>query len=362
MASECDLGAVLIIGGNGYLGSYIVKQLLSQQTCTSVHIMSRSSPKNPEANAKYHTGDIANETQVSAILSEINPRVIIHTASPLYTTSLKVLWHTNVIGTRTLLKCAASSPSVYAFVYTSTESILLPVRPQHTITEASAEIYTEHSSCNAYAKTKAIADIEVRAANTEKLRTTTLRVPPIYGEGDDKTMFTLLGMAAKGQHKMQIGNDSNNFELVFVEKAAEAHILAAKALLEPLTRPQGRVDGEAFFISDGLPTPYWSFARRVWEYAGYPVKKEEVMVVPYGLVWTLVWVQEWIFWAFTMGRKSPDIPSAGIEVIGRGFEWDISKAKERLGYVVVANQDEVLKRVTEAEMKRLGVKAGPGKA
>ncbi|KAH8665029.1 3-beta hydroxysteroid dehydrogenase/isomerase family-domain-containing protein, partial [Tricladium varicosporioides] len=334
----------LIIGGYGYLGSYIVKQFLSQQTCTSVHVMSRTSPKVIEANVKYHAGDIANETQVSSILSEIKPRVIIHTASPLYTSSLKVLWHTNVAGTRTLLKCAGACPSVRAFVYTSTESILLPVRPQHKVTEATAEIYTEHSSCNAYAKTKAIADTEVRLANTETFHTVSLRVPPIYGEKDDKTMFTLLNMAAKGQHKMQIGNDSNNFEFVFVEKAAEAHVLAAKALLEPTTRPQGRVDGEAFFISDGLPAPYWSFARRLWAYAGYPVDKKDVMVIPYGLVWTLVWVQEWIFWTFTLGKKSPDIPSAGIEVIGRGFEWDISKAKDRLGYIPVADQDEVLKK------------------
>lgn len=64
-----------------------------------------------------------------------------------------------------------------------------------------------------------------------------------------------------------------------------------------------------------------------------------------------------IYWIFTFGTKQPRVRSVAIKHLGGGCEWDITKAKEKLGYVPVADQDAVLKKVAESEAKRLGIQS-----
>lgn len=363
MASDSDLGVVLVVGGCGYLGSNIVQLLSSQSTCTAIHVMSRNPTQNLHPNVTYHSGDIANAQEVSSLLSSISPRVIIHTASPKYTASETLLRSTNLTGTRVLLKCAAASPSVRAFVYTGTDSAIVQA-PGVKLTEELAQLYTEKSPVNAYAKTKAIADCEVRAANAPStLSTAVIRIPGLYGENDDNCMGALLNTVKKGQHKVQVGENKRRFEFVYVEKACMAHVLAAKALLaEEATdskdddaSKKGRVGGEAFFVSDGVSLPYFDFARKVYAFAGHPVAENEIKVMPHWLVLGFAVLGEWLYWVFTFGTKTPEVRKLGIQYLAGGCEWDISKAKERLGYEPVADQDAVLKRVAEHEAKRLGI-------
>ncbi|KAM0342113.1 hypothetical protein ACHAPU_009727 [Fusarium lateritium] len=54
---------------------------------------------------------------------------------------------------------------------------------------------------------------------------------------------------------MQVGNDTKLFEVLYVNKAAEAHILAIHALLNPVS--SDKAGGEAFFVSDGRPQPFF---------------------------------------------------------------------------------------------------------
>lgn len=364
MQSETDLNVVLVVGGCGYLGSRIVKLLCSEITCTSVHVMSRNTTQNIHQNVNYHPGDITDSQQVTTLLNEIKPRVIIHTVSPRYTESDAVLRHTNLTGTRNLLQGAAATPAVRAFVYTSSDAILVP-KLGVKLTEETAEIFTESSHTSPYPKTKAIADAEVRAANNPPtLHTATIRLPSIYGENDDISMRTLLTTAQKGNHKMQVGDNKRIFEFVYVDSAANAHILAAKALLATAADPQrtnnedspkGKVYGEAFFISDGVSLPYFDFARKIYALAGHPVAKEEIQVVPYKAVLAVARLTEWVYWIFTLGTKQPDLASRGVEYMDAGSEFSIDKAKNLLGYQPVADQDAVLKRVVEFEMKRLGM-------
>jgi len=62
-----------------------------------------------------------------------------------------------------------------------------------------------------------------------------------------------------------------------------------------------------------------------------------------------------MYWFLTFGTKTPEVRQLGIEYLAGGCEWDISKAKLRLGYAPVADKDAVLKRVAESEAKRLGI-------
>lgn len=312
------LDSVLVIGGCGYLGSNLVRFLLEEPTCSSVHVMSRNPVNNIHQRAIYHVGDVSSRyvlyihnllkfyftllitvqilstpstkvldqhilinpsDQVATLLEKIKPKVIFHTASPKYTDTEKTLRRTNIDGTNVLLKSALASPAVKALVYTSTDSAIVQ-KPGHLLTEETAELYTEKSNVSAYAKTKAIADAMVLGANSLNLHTAVIRIPGLYGPNDDNCMGSLLKSLKKGQQKVQVGNNDKHFEFVYVDSACAAHILAAKALTSPDQESAVfKVDGEAFFISDGASLPYFDFARKVYAFAGHPVLKEDIQII-----------------------------------------------------------------------------------
>jgi sterol-4alpha-carboxylate 3-dehydrogenase (decarboxylating) len=176
-----------------------------------------------------------------------------------------------------------------------------------------------------------------------------IRILGIYGENDSNGIGGLLKNLKKGRQRVQVGDNKKRFEFCWVGKAAEAHVLAGKALV---AGTEG-VDGEAFFISDGVAVPFFDFARRVYAFAGRPVAENEVKVMPFWLVWTVTYVSEWVYWVFTLRTKHLDVPSVGIEYLDRGCVWSIDKDRERLGDRPVEDQDEVLRKCVEIEVKRL---------
>ncbi|GAM42473.1 NAD-dependent epimerase/dehydratase [Talaromyces pinophilus] len=308
MAANSDLGAVVVVGGCGYLGSNLVKMLQAESTCTAIHVISRKPNQNLYPDVTYHAGDISDAQQVADLFNKINPRVVFHVASPKDVAPEPLLHRTNVNGTRNLLKVARETESTCAFIYTGSDSAFEQM-PGVKQTEEISKLYTERSKgANPYAKTKAIADAEVQAANT----------PP--------TLTTAV-------------------------KACEAHILAAKRILE------GRLTGgQAFFISDGVSLPYFDFVRKLHAGAGHPVAPDQIKIVPLWLVVGIAQLAEWLYWAFTFNTKFPELRSRRIRYLAGGCQWDISKAKEQLGYEPVADQDAVLKKVAQAESIRLGIK------
>jgi sterol-4alpha-carboxylate 3-dehydrogenase (decarboxylating) len=79
---KIPLGTCLVIGGCGFLGHHIVRELLADPSCTSIAVMSRSPFKNRYKNVQYFIGDITKLEQVDLIVSQVRPHVIFNTASP----------------------------------------------------------------------------------------------------------------------------------------------------------------------------------------------------------------------------------------------------------------------------------------
>ncbi|PTB78156.1 NAD(P)-binding protein [Trichoderma longibrachiatum ATCC 18648] len=70
MASEKrgDLGSVLVIGGNGFLGHHIVNQALSSWTCSAVASVDLRCTRNINAGASYHECDITDAARLTQLL------------------------------------------------------------------------------------------------------------------------------------------------------------------------------------------------------------------------------------------------------------------------------------------------------
>lgn len=347
-----NLRRVLVTGGSGFLGGHIVRQLLDDAN-TTVAIVSRH-PERPidvsdKSRISLHAIDLTDNGQISELVRNVKPHAVIHTASPSYLDTATVLMKTNVEGTKALLEAATDCPDTKAFIFTSSNSAV--VSTQEPISEDDAQQVDKTNAPSVYGLSKAIAERLVAGANSEHLYTSILRIPGIYGEYDTNFVPQLVSSMRRKEHKMQVGNDNKLFEFLYVKKAAEAHILAIKALLDPKTR--GQAGGEAFFISDGKPQYFFEFSRRFYAAAGNPVAPEEVTKIPFSVMQAMASTTEWLYWIFTLGMVQPSLRRISIDHLDKGWCWSLVKARKTLGYEPVVDQDDVIRRTMDWATKTL---------
>jgi sterol-4alpha-carboxylate 3-dehydrogenase (decarboxylating) len=170
----------------------------------------------------------------------------------------------------------------------------------------------------------------------------------------------------EGKTGVQIGENNNLFDFTYVENVAHAHLLAARALLVTATNPtlvrldHERVDGEAFFITNGQPVPFWDFTRAIWRAAGSNKGVSHVWQLPRDLGLLIGGMFEVI--SFFTG-KPPTINRGRIVYSTMTRYYDISKARRRLGYEpIVGLQEGVTRAVnwTLEQKKNIEARAQPG--
>ena len=338
-----SLGPFLVIGGCGFIGSHIVRKLLEQPDVSSTHVLSRSPTVNQLSNVIYHSQDITDLEGLRAKIIQIQPRVIFHLAYPGYAAKESVLRKVIIDGLKNVLQCAVEIPAVEALVYTSTDQVVKKTGKE--LTEDEAEVWTEFSNTYAYPKVKAIAETMVLAANGSELKTVSLRIPGIFGEGHCHFIDGNIERMRKGQQNIQIGDNTQLFNFVYVQNAAHAHLLALKGLFpSPHVAHPPKVDGEAFFISDGEQIPFWDLCRKLWAAAGDRTPASQIRVLPFWLLFVFAAFGESFYWIFTLGRKQPELRTQDLEYLRTGCIFSIEKARTILGYQPLVDQDEGIRR------------------
>ena len=352
-----SLDTVLITGGCGLVGFHIVQALL-RESC-SVHVISRNPTINCVTGAIYHIGDVTSVATVQNLLSKIQPTVIFHVASPvsaINTQAESVFYKAVVDATQNLLNCAQSAPSVKAFVYTSSVAAMAASNGSSFIDlNEDAPLLTRSSRADPYSKTKAIADAAVLSANNPDLRTISIRLVGVYGEGDNHFLPGVLKLLWQGQQRYQFGDNRNLYDPVSATNAAAAHILAARALLAGISNPAApKVEGEAFFISDGAPEFFWTFLRQVWTAAGDNTPLDQVNKIPTWLLLPFASAVEWTYRICTLGYKRPmTIRRDTIEWACSTRTFSIEKARKLLGYMPVNDREETIAKAVDREKREM---------
>lgn len=338
------LGTVLVVGGCGFLGYHLVRYLLDDDECGPVYVLDRKIDANRHIGASYVLGNITDAAALSALIGEIQPRAIFHAASPLAYLPRRrehEFTETNITGTQCLLAVATTSDAVDTFVYTS--SVDVYSNPPHDRASETHPLWPPGARTTEYNRTKAIADRLVRAANGPRLRTVSLRPGHMYGERHTQGLVEVLDMCEGGRKLFRVGNGENLMEVASADNTALAHLLAAKALIDP-SRARGRVDGEAFNVSDGAPVPFWHHIGVIWKVVRGDDALKDVAVVPAWVMIAVVYVVGWLFWILTFNVVQPPtaLRRTALEYCIYSHTYSIQKAQHRLLFEPTVDHDAVL--------------------
>ena len=152
-----EVGSVLVVGGCGFVGFHIVRHFSLDPRVSSVSVISRNPRSNRLPRVSCYAGDVFDESRMKVLVHRINPSVIVHAASPsAESATANDLEKVTIQGTRNLLLVASESPSVKAFVYTS--SATMAAGPEHIDVDETTPLADTVRYCNSYAKTKPRAD------------------------------------------------------------------------------------------------------------------------------------------------------------------------------------------------------------
>lgn len=258
---------VLITGGGGFLGLSIVKMLLKE----NYEIVSFSRSKYlvlENLNVTQIQGDLKNSEDIKKALVGIDQ--VIHTASKVgMHGSFQDFYETNFIGTKNLVNCMKEL-SIKKLVYTSTPSVVFG---KDDILFADESIPYPEKYLTHYAHTKMLAEKYVLESTNDQFFAVSLRPHLIFGPGDLNLVPRMIEARKKNRIKI-IGDGKNLVDVIYVENAAYAHLLALQKL-------SAKISGKSYFIGQG-PVNLWTFTNEILNHKGLPsIEAKMPMTIAY---------------------------------------------------------------------------------
>jgi len=321
----------LVTGGGGFLGRYIVEKLLNRGD--KVVTFSRSEyPELREIGAETIIGDITHKEAVMAVCEGVD--AVFHVASNVgIWGAWKDFYSTNVMGTKNVI-AGCKKHGVKKLVYTSSPSVVFDGKPHEGIDET----YPYPSKYLAfYPQTKAMAEREVLKINGTGLLTCSLRPHLVWGPRDTNLIPRLLRRADAGRLKI-VGDGENLIDTVYVENAADAHLLALDRL-----RAGSPVAGQASFITQGEPVKIWDFVNAILEGLGKPAIARKISFTK---AYRAGAVME-LSYKLARIRSEPPMTRFLALQLAMPHYFNISKARNELGYTPNVTTEEGLEKLFE---------------
>jgi nucleoside-diphosphate-sugar epimerase len=326
---------ILVTGGGGFVGGYIVERLLARGY--AVRSIGRS--PQPELVAKgveVVCGDLTDATAVSAACEGVD--TVFHVAARAGVWgSWESFYRPNVIGTRNVLS-ACRKWQVKRLVYTSTPSVVFNGDSIRGGDESLP--YGKNWLCH-YAETKALAEQEALAANSEKLQVVALRPHLMFGPGDPHLLPRVVESVKAGRLRI-VGDGSAKVDVSYVGNVADAHLDAFDAL------ERGKGAGQAYFISQGEPVDLWPWLNSILEGLGQPPLTQKI---PLPLAYGIGALCEGA-WKVLRRRTDPPITRFVAVELAKDHYFDINKAQHELGYRPRVPMNEALKLTIQDLIRR----------
>ncbi|MGF1484795.1 MAG: NAD-dependent epimerase/dehydratase family protein [Opitutales bacterium] len=317
---------VLVTGGGGFLGGRIVEDLLARSV--PVRVFQRSAaPQLSARGVDVREGSLDDASAVAAACAGITS--VFHVAAKAGFWGERAAYvAANVTGTRNVV-AACRSAGVRHLIYTSTPSVVFSGEAFEGADESLP--YGQNFLCH-YAETKAEAERCALSANAPgQLAVCALRPHLIYGPGDPHLLPRVLAKAKEGRLR-QVGDGTNRVDITHVANAAAAHLKAWEAL------QAGRGEGQAYFISDGMPVSLWPWINDVLQRCGVP-RIEKNVTLP--KAYKLGAIMEWLWRTFPIPGEPPMTRFVATE-LAKSHWFSIEAARRDLDYAPVIEPQAAL--------------------
>jgi 2-alkyl-3-oxoalkanoate reductase len=307
----------LVTGGTGFLGRRLVDRLLAEGRSVVV-LARRPAPDLLGQGVEFVAGAIEERTALERACTGVE--TVFHVAAKVGVWGpYEQFFRANVLGTRSLLEVARRAGVKY-FVHTSTPSVVYNGKDLAGADESLP--LTTDCPC-AYPLTKAVAEQEVLAANAENFRTVALRPHLIWGCGDPHLVPRILARARAGRLRI-VGTGQNRVDMVHVENAVDAHLLAEDALRQPKSRAAGR----AYFITNDEPVVLWDWINTLLRGVGEaPITRRVSLTTASALGASCE-----LAWKALRLRGEPPMTRFVAAELAKDHWFDIGAAKRDLGY------------------------------
>ncbi|MCP4113886.1 MAG: NAD-dependent epimerase/dehydratase family protein [Desulfobacteraceae bacterium] len=320
---------VLVTGGGGFLGKAIVKQL--KEGGDRVTSFSRSFYDDLDRlGVEQIQGDLADPEAVNRALRGVD--TVFHVAAkPGIWGAFDGYFRANVTGTRNVIN-ACRANRVARLVHTSSPSVVFDGNHMEGADESAPYPEQFHAP---YPETKAMAEKLVIEAAADGVQAIILRPHLIWGPEDN---HLVPGIIKRAGRLKQVGDGTNLVDTIYVDNAAHAHLLARDSL-----KRDPNLSGNTYFISQDDPVPLWEMVNSFLAAAGLPPVKGRVSARAAFLAGRFF---ESVYRLFGI-QKEPPMTGFAAKELATAHWFDISRAKQDLGYVPVVSTREGLSRLRQ---------------
>lgn len=321
----------LVTGGGGFVGLAVVRQLSAMGVETSV-VGRHNYPEAIEAGAKCLVGDIRNREFL--LQASRDHDTVFHVAAKAGIWGSRESYYSiNAQGTQNVIE-ACKANRIRSLVHTSTPSVVFDGSDLQGRDETLP--YSSNPLCY-YAETKILAEQKILAANSEELKTASLRPHLVWGPGDTQIIPRLIQRGREGRLKI-VGKGSNRVDISYIDNVANAHILAAKNLAAG-----GDAAGQAFFISQGEPVVLWEWINELFSRVSIPPVQKHVS---FEAAYRIGRLMEWFYTLFRV-RSEPQMTRFLAEQLAMSHWFSNAKAKKILGYSPEISTSDGMERLVD---------------
>jgi sterol-4alpha-carboxylate 3-dehydrogenase (decarboxylating) len=334
---------VLVTGGSGFLGQAIVRELLEpnapvKASMIRIYDMKEPGNKHSDSRIEFIKGDVRNTELLDTACKGIN--LVIHAAAiidwGIYTE--EEVMSNNLTGTRNVIE-ACMQNNVGHLVFTSSLDAIYNGKPLVNVDESHPYPVKHRTS---YCRSKYLAELAVKEANSESLKTVILRPSDIFGEADPYHIDSLVNMA-KGGFYVRIGNGKARTQHVYVGNIAYAHLLAGSALMNG----SDHIGGEVYFITDGAGTNFFKFFDKIVEGIGYTIKPKNFWI-PRPIAYVIASITEFSAWIIRPFKfYVPKFSRFAVTYTCTEYTYTSDKAKKDFGFIPKYSEQEALERTIE---------------
>jgi nucleoside-diphosphate-sugar epimerase len=324
----------LVTGGGGFLGLYLIEQLVERGERVRVFCRGRYA-RLDELGVETVQGDIRDAAAVERAVR--GAAVVYHTAAvPGIWGRWTSFYETNTLGTAHVIE-GCRRHGVAKLVYTSSPSVVYDGRPHEGADESLP--YADRFLCH-YPHAKALAEQMVLAADSPALSTCALRPHLIWGPRDNHLIPRLIARARAGRLR-RVGDGRNRISMSYVENVAAAHIQAADALA-----PGSAVAGQAYFINEPEPVNLWDWVNELLGRAGLPPVAKTISA---RTAWRAGAVLEGVYRVLRL-RSEPPMTRFLASQLSTSHWYSVAKAQRDFGYTPPVTVEEGLRRL-EPELR-----------